>query len=74
MRPQLVPTQNYSREQMLWELGIKSHTTLASYCKALKIQKGLSYFTQHEHDLLLEHRRKKVRRGDIENVDFKTCA
>jgi hypothetical protein len=51
-------------------LNVTSPSTMVSYCKALKIQKGLKYFTQYEHDLLVGHRRKMLRGGEISESAF----
>jgi hypothetical protein len=67
MMLQLLPKGNiYTRKQAMQALGIKSNTTLLNYCKTLRIDKGLFYFTQDEFDRLTELRRCRLRGRNID--------
>jgi hypothetical protein len=61
MLPQLMPRgNNYTRRQAMQSLGISS-STLLNYCRELKIEKGLFYFTQEEFEKLTELRKCRLR-------------
>jgi hypothetical protein len=61
MFTQLMPRGNtYTRRQAMQALGISS-STLLNYCRVLKLEKGLFYFTQYEFDKLTELRQCRLR-------------